>query len=145
MKPNFLQRPEMGFDLTPFIDVIFLLIIFFMLVCQFFAAEVFDVELPDKIATVDTSEAGPLITITVMLKDGKVLYATGSDILPGDDAQLLGRMIASAIDSREVKAGQEKIVCLRCDKQTAFSQVRPVLDGISKSSAQKVQWAILKE
>jgi biopolymer transport protein ExbD len=145
MKPKFLQRPEMGFDLTPFIDVIFLLIIFFMLVCQFFAAEVFDVELPDKMATVDNLDAVPLMTITVMQQEGRVSYAAGSDILPGDEPALLERMVASAIDSRQVKAGQEKIVCLRCDKQIAFKDVSPVLTGIAKSSAQRVQWAIIKE
>lgn len=145
MKLKFIQQLETGFDLTPFIDVIFLLIIFFMLVCQFFAAEMFEVDLPDKIASAQESAPGPVVTITVMQKDGRVSYATGSDILPSDQPQLLGRMIASAIDSQPVKDGQDKIVCLRCDKQVAFSQVRPVLDGIAKSTAQKVQWAILTD
>ena len=145
MKPKFLQRHDTGFDLTPFIDVIFLLIIFFMLVCQFFSAELFEVQLPDKIVSADESTAGPMITITVMQKDGRVSYATGSDILPPEHPQLLARMVASAIDSQQVKDGQDKIVCLRCDKEVAFAQVRPVLDGIAKSSARKVQWAILKE
>jgi biopolymer transport protein ExbD len=145
MKLKFLQRAEMGFDLTPFIDVIFLLIIFFMLVCQFFADELFEVSLPDKIASVEELESKSLLTITVMQKEGKVSYAVGADILPGDEPQLLERMIASAIDSRQLKVGQEKIVCLRCDKQIAFQHVRPVLNGIAKSSAEKIQWAILKD
>jgi biopolymer transport protein ExbD len=145
MKPKFLQQLEIGFDLTPFIDVIFLLIIFFMLVFQFFAAELFEVRLPEKIASVDESAARAMVTITVMQNDGKVSYAAGSDILPGDEPQLLERMVASAIDSREIKDGQEKIVCLRCDKQVPFARVRPVLDGIAKSSAEKVQWATLKD
>jgi biopolymer transport protein ExbD len=145
MKLKFLQQAEIGFDLTPFVDVIFLLIIFFMLVCQFFADELFDVSLPDKIASVEEFESRPLLTITIMQKDGRVSYAAGADILPGNEPQLLERMIASAIDSRQVKAGQEKIICLRCDKQVPFAQVRPVLEGIAKSSAEKVQWATIKE
>jgi biopolymer transport protein ExbD len=145
MKLKFLQQAEIGFDLTPFVDVIFLLIIFFMLVCQFFADEVFEVLLPDKIASVQDSATRAMVTITVMQKDGKVSYAAGSDILPGEEPALLERMVASAIDSRETQAGQDKIVCLRCDKQVAFAQVRPVLHGIAKSSAQKVQWATIKE
>ncbi|MHC5179864.1 MAG: ExbD/TolR family protein, partial [Planctomycetota bacterium] len=37
------------FDMTPIIDVVFLLIIFFMLVAQFIAAEQYQVEVPDAI------------------------------------------------------------------------------------------------
>lgn len=145
MRLKFLQQADIGFDLTPFVDVIFLLIIFFMLVCQFFADEVFEVLLPDKIASVQESPTSAMLTITVMQKEGRVSYAAGSDILPDEEPALLERMVASAIDSRQIEAGQDKIVCLRCDKQVAFAQVRPVLHGIAKSSAQKIQWAIVKE
>ena len=56
------------FDMTPIIDVVFLLIIFFMLVAQFIVAEQYKVKVPDEIATAhtqDTQEDRPL-TITVM-------------------------------------------------------------------------------
>ena len=56
------------FDMTPIIDVVFLLIIFFMLVAQFIVAEQYKVKVPGEIATAhtqDTEEDRPL-TITVM-------------------------------------------------------------------------------
>lgn len=141
----FLSRQEaVGFDMTPLIDVVSLLIIFFMLVFQFCAAELFEVQVPDKIAYADASapQAGSLMTITVMRKGGKICYAAGADILPGDEPALLEKMIASAIDSRTPQAGQEKTVCLRCDKQVAFENIRPVLAGIAQSDARKIQWAV---
>jgi biopolymer transport protein ExbD len=141
------EEPNVCFNMTPMIDVVFLLITFFILVGTFTADDYVEVLLPDKIVSSDPfdPQVGLLVTITVMQKDGKVSYAAGSDILPGDEPQLLERMIASAIDSCEVKAGQEKIVCLRCDKQIVFEDVCPVLTGIAKSSAQKVQWATLRD
>ena len=45
-----------SFDMTPIIDVVFLLIIFFMLVCQFIAAEQFQVEVPDQISSAQKTE-----------------------------------------------------------------------------------------
>ena len=57
-----------AFDMTPIIDVVFLLIIFFMLVCQFIVAENFQVEVPDQIATARENPAGQnlMTTVTVM-------------------------------------------------------------------------------
>jgi biopolymer transport protein ExbD len=141
------EESNICFNMTPMIDVVFLLITFFMLVGTFTSGEYFEVFLPDKITSAEKFDprAGELMTITVMQKDGKVCYAAGSDILPGDEPQLLERMVASAIDSRMPKEGQGKTVCLRCDKQVAFEAVRPVLAGIAKSGAEKVQWAAMKE
>jgi biopolymer transport protein ExbD len=143
---HFKRDAAVGFDMTPLIDVVSLLIIFFMLVFQFCAAELFEVRLPDRIVSAEKFDprAGALMTITVMQKDGKVCYAAGADILPGNEPELLEKMIASAIDSRTTKTGQGKIVCLRCDKQIAFENVRPVLAGIARSGAEKVQWATVK-
>jgi biopolymer transport protein ExbD len=138
------EESDVCFNMTPMIDVVFLLITFFILVGTFTADEYFEVLVPDKIVNADASapQAGSLMTITVMRKDGKICYAAGADILPGDEPALLEKMIASAIDSRTPQAGQEKTVCLRCDKQIAFENIRPVLAGIAQSDARKIQWAV---
>jgi biopolymer transport protein ExbD len=129
------------------IDVVFLLITFFVLVGTVATEDHFEVQVPDKIVAADASapSAGLLMTITVMQKDGKVCYAAGADILPGDEPALLEKMVTSAIDSRASQAGQEKTVCLRCDKEIAFENVRPVLAGIARSDARKVQWAVTQD
>ena len=44
--PSILDIEDEAFDMTPVIDVVFLLIIFFMLVCQFIVAERFRVQVP---------------------------------------------------------------------------------------------------
>ena len=43
------QHPNSGsFNLTPVIDIVFLLILFFLVVCQFIEAENFPVNVPEK-------------------------------------------------------------------------------------------------
>jgi biopolymer transport protein ExbD len=148
MKINLSRRQsEDCVNMTPMIDVVFLLITFFILVGTYTTQDSLEVVLPDKIVSGEkfNPQPGVLVTITVMQKDGQACYSADSDILPGQDARLLEKMITSAIDGQELKPGQDLTVCLRCDKQIAFKDVRPVLEGIAKSSAEKIQWAIVKD
>ena len=136
------------FDMTPIIDVVFLLIIFFMLVCQFIAAEQFQVQVPDNIESARQAEEGAdgPVTITVMDKAGVAVYAIGSKKLgtvAGEDLTLL---VQAEVD-RLLAANRtvEKTVRLRCDKTVTFGQVKHILSGISKSTAATVDWAVLGE
>jgi biopolymer transport protein ExbD len=138
-----------SFDMTPIIDVVFLLIIFFMLVCQFIAAEQFQVQVPDQIRSAETSEPqknGPL-TITVMAGlNGEAVYAVGSEKLEEVGGRDLAQLIRSEIDrSMSGKGDTDKTVRLRCDKSITFGQVKYILSGISKSTAATLDWAVLSE
>jgi len=151
MKVPFLRsRQDEGeaFDMTPVIDVVFLLIIFFMLVCQFIAAEAFKVQVPRQIASAVTPhDQQQVFTLTVMPDEGKALYAAGSDRLNCADSADIAALIAAAIDDhyRNASLDETKIVRLRCDQSVTFGQVRPVLEGISKSCATDVDWAARNE
>ncbi|MEN6306279.1 MAG: biopolymer transporter ExbD [Anaerohalosphaeraceae bacterium] len=141
------QRKEGGFDLTPVIDVVFLLIIFFMLVCQFGAAEHFEALLPDKIKAADPTQfqIDSTVSVNVVQQEEGIVYAIGSDVLSGSDPELLTTMICAGIDSRLADGNASRIVRLRCDKHVPFEKIRPVLAGISQSKAEKIQWAAFKE
>jgi biopolymer transport protein ExbD len=141
------QRKDAGFDLTPVIDVVFLLIIFFMLVCQFGAAEHFEALLPDKIQSADPAQLqlDSTVSVNVVQQDGKIVYAIGSDVLSGGDSELLTAMISAGIDSRLADGGSSRIIRLRCDKHIPFEKIRPVLAGIAQSRAEKIQWAAFNE
>lgn len=134
--------------MTPIIDVVFLLIIFFMLVCQFIAAEQFRVDVPDEIASAqkDPVDQKEPLTITIMAENSGVVYAVGSEALgdvTGDD---LARLMTAAIDeSLEIESTTDKTVRLRCDKAVTFGQVKHVLTGISNSAAETLDWAVLAE
>jgi len=136
------------FDMTPVIDVVFLLIIFFMLVCQFMAAEQFQVEVPDNIESAQQdgpSQEDP-VTITVMVQSGQTVCAIGSQKLANIQGTDLGKFIQIEVD-RLLSTNQpvERTVRLRCDKTVTFGQVKHILSGISKSSAETLDWAVIGE
>ena len=135
--------------MTPIIDVVFLLIIFFMLVCQFIAAEQFQVEVPDQInsaQSVEPQKDEPL-TITVMTgESGKTICAIGSEKLDHVKGKDLALLIQSGVDQALLqKRNSDATVRLRCDKSVTFGQVKYILSGISKSHAANLDWAVLAE
>jgi biopolymer transport protein ExbD len=148
MKPIRLQsHTQVGFDLTPIIDVVFLLITFFMLVCQFSASERVEAQLPDKItsAAAVADDEMDMAAVSVTLSDGAIRYAVGADVLAADESKLLEKMICSAINSQLANRESSRIVSLRCDKRVPFEKVRPALEAIAQSRAEKIQWAVWSE
>jgi biopolymer transport protein ExbD len=133
-----------AFDMTPVIDVVFLLIIFFMLVCQFITVEQFRVEVPEQIASAAAVGDERLLTLTIVPDGGGTLYAVEAERLAVDNPADLPALIAAAIDDyyRSAPGGQPRTVRLRCDKATNYGQVRPVLEGIAASSATNLDWAV---
>jgi len=141
-----------SFDMTPVIDVVFLLIIFFMLVCQFIAAEQFQVQVPDDIhsARQDASENDSPLTITIVAnqndENSSAVYAIGTEKLGKMQGADLAQLIRTEIDRYlSEHEGVVKTVRLRCDKTITFGQVKFVLSGISKSTAATLDWAVLGE
>lgn len=140
--------PAEAFDMTPIIDVVFLLIIFFMLVCQFIAAENFEIQVPGQIETALPSQADQdLMTTVTVMKDaaGQVQYAVGSEVLAVSSPERAPSQIASAIDTqlRLLDPGR-RIVRLRCEKSLPFGAAKYALSGIGQSSATDIQWAVFK-
>ena len=137
-----------SFDMTPIIDVVFLLIIFFMLVCPFIAAEQFTVQVPDAIASArppDSAGRGP-VTITVMADAEGAVYAIGPQTLGDVSGADLAHLVRGEIDRLLSESRtDEKMVRLRCDKSVTFGQVKHILSGISKSSAETVDWSVVSE
>lgn len=137
-----------SFDMTPVIDVVFLLIIFFMLVCQFIAAEQLKVSLPDQIKTAQPQKtaARPPLTITVLpAPEGGITCAVGSQKLADVQGKDLAHLICAAVDESLAADAADKTVHLRCDKSIMFGQIKHILSGIAQSRAENLDWAVLAE
>lgn len=135
--------------MTPVIDIVFLLIIFFMIVCQFIVAENFQVNVPDDISSGQRSEKQDqkTTTVTVMLSDeGQVSYAVGSEIISLSGQGQIDEEIASVID-RQLKnlSEQKRVVALRIDKDILFKDSRYALAGIGLSSATDIKLSVIKQ
>ena len=135
--------------MTGIIDIVFLLIIFFLLVCQFIVAENFEVTVPDNISSAKSSETATeqTTTVTVMFTNaGKAAYAVGSEkIIPPANNDISGA-IADAIDGQlqSLPPGR-RVVCLRVDKNICYLDSQYALAGISQSTATDIKLSVLKE
>ena len=106
------RRREVGFNMTPMIDVVFLLIIFF-LVSSHLAKRESQLELPLPSAISGekrTATEGPRVTVNV-LPDGKIILA-GRAVLGEQLVPLFQRAIQD--DGRDVE------VVVRTDRHVAF-------------------------
>lgn len=136
-----------AFNMTPIIDIVFLLIIFFMVVCKFIEAENFEVSVPDNCEYAETSEQdGQETTVTVMKNGDSVEFAVGSEKISAVGGRQIAEKVAELIDKRlENISGDNKVVTLRVDKDIRFGQAQYALCGIGQSIATDVQLSALKQ
>jgi biopolymer transport protein ExbD len=137
-----------SFNMTPVIDIVFQLIIFFSLVCRFIEAENFPVSVPDncRFARSDSDFSARAATITVMKgADDKVNFAVGSEKVSGVSAADIIREMSVLIDDRlNGLPAEERIVTLRIDKNVRFAEAQYALAAVAQSIAADIQIAALK-
>ena len=137
-----------SFNMTPIIDIVFLLIIFFLVVSQFIEAENFDVSLPtdcDFAQTNPTNQA-QAATVTIMkTPNEKTAYAVGAELINSKNPELLIDNMARSIDTRlENMSPEDRVVTLRIDKDIYFSDAQYALAAVANSKATKIKLAALK-
>jgi len=150
---QFRRRPgSAGFNMTPIIDVVFLLIIFFLVACRFIEVEDFPAAVPDscEFAQSDTEVGVQTATLTVMKRPGEeITFAVGSEEIPAhDDPAAAGtaERLAEMIDERLKDLPPDKrIVRLRIDKEIPFAQAQYALVAVAQSTATDIQLAVLKD
>ena len=137
-----------SFNMTPVIDIVFLLIIFFLVVCQFIEAENFPVTVPDgcEFAQSDDEPGSRLTTVTVMkTAEEKIDFAVGSERITALSHADVVDKLAELIDVRlKDLPPDHRVVTLRIDRDVCFSAAQYALAGIAASTATDVQLAALK-
>lgn len=135
--PTRTQDRGFAFNITPLIDVVFLLIIFFLVASHFIRNErVERVELPLASQGKDDEESSSRLTITVM-PSGE--WKQGSTtITPEEFEQQLRTMIAQqALAAIELR--------IRADRSVVYSKVEPILLTAARNGVTKVRFAVLKQ
>ncbi|MCK4751892.1 MAG: biopolymer transporter ExbD [Planctomycetes bacterium] len=146
---NRFSKPPQSFNMTPIIDIVFLLMIFFMVVCQFIEAENFPVTVPDSCDFAETAperKAG-LTTVTVMKSiDGKIIFAVGAEKIPTsnplDTIENLTRLINIRLNQLPP---ERRMVILRIDKDVCYADAQYALAALAESNATDIQLAAIKE
>lgn len=147
-------RTVQSFNMTPIIDIVFLLIIFFLVVCRFIEAENFPVTVPHGCRFADkTTESGTAsATVTVMkTTEGGSDFAVGAEKIPASDyadtsqTQHIVERLARLIDIRlNDLPADNRVVTLRIDADICFDRTQYALAGAAASSATDIQLAVLK-
>ncbi len=138
-----------SFNMTAVIDIVFLLIIFFLVVCQFIEAENFEVSVTDncEFAEEKADTQTQMATVTVMKnEEGKIDFAVGQDkIAPFNNNEAITK-IAQSIDSYLLHLPSDgRVVIVRIDKDVCFDDAQYALAGVAKSQATNIQLAVLKQ
>jgi biopolymer transport protein ExbD len=146
---SFERESAVSFNLTPVIDIVFLLIIFFALVFKFIEAENFPVTVPQdcKYAQSEIEAQAALATVTVMKnEDGRSEFAVGADKINGANYSEIAGRVAGLIDSRLKNLPADKrIVTLRIDKDIPYAEAQYALAAVAKSTATDIRLSAERE
>ena len=127
------RRRQLSFNMTPMIDVVFLLLIFFMLVSTFASAENIAIDLPDP----DHSQARDMplsdrVIINCQPSDPshpltcEPLYRAGSI-----DLQDLGEL--SILLARRKEVTPNVRVIIRADRRLPYKHIKPVMEIVAEN------------
>ena len=125
---------DVGFNMTPMIDVVFQLIIFFLLSSHLAKQEKqLPLPLPSAASgTVQAADSRPRLTINV-LADGMLLVA--SRPITADD-------LVGLLRERKATHGDELEVRIRADRSVLYSRVEPVLLACVQAGIWNVAYAV---
>jgi len=121
-------------NIAPLIDVVFLLIIFFMVVTQFTSAAFEDMELPVA-RSGERSEAQPAGRLVVNVHADGRLRVMGQDHTPESLQALLSR-------EREAHGPDRMNILVRGDRLTPWRKVAPVLAACAALGIKHVRVAV---
>ena len=115
-------RREAGIEITPLIDVVFLLLIFFMVSSNFVQKQVVSVTLP----TSEAATASESNTIEIVLNTSGTYFVAGEPV--GNERDQLLNALRSVVGSFDAQALSEQPVEIRADASATHQSVVRALD-----------------
>jgi len=117
-------------NLTPLVDMVFLLLMFFLLTTQFIEEDGIGVRLPTATSSMDTEQN----RITVVLTSGGDVYLQGQSLQKSDLAPRLRELI-----------GPDTTVILKGDKEAQLQQAVSVMEQAKLAGAARIVVATEQE
>ena len=138
------KRPKKGrvgirMDMTPMVDVAFLLLTFFMLTTQFRPPTEVEVVLPDSHSAIKLPESD-VITVSVA-KDGRIFMGVDSQMLRarlfGEENKLRTDIQVDQVNLQqklvEARTSNSKLrTVLKCDRDAEYGVIMDVMDILEK-------------
>ncbi len=126
------SRIHAHLDIAPLIDIVFLLLVFFMLTSTFMVPEAIELELPES-SSATVTEVTPIIV---------ALNASGQLALNGETLQL--ERLRAAIEPL-IKEDTDVAITLKSDAHTEVQQLLKVMDEIRAAGGENVALAAMQK
>lgn len=134
------RQRGLQFNITPLIDIIFLLIIFFLAASHFVRSEAKEpVELPEATAGEDTPPEAPRRLIVTIKAEGTLHVAGRTVTMPEVDHMILS-------GSQSSKSDEERRpfeVRIRGDRSVPYETVEPILLACARYGVTDVKFAVI--
>lgn len=108
-------RKNKGLDIAPLVDIVFLLLIFFMLTSTFIRQEGMDIELPEA----ESSESFDMKSIKIQIQENGTLMAGDKKVSLDEMRSILGTA---------VEKDSSVPIIIEADKKTDFDLFAKILD-----------------
>ena len=123
--------------IAPLIDVVFLLIIFFMVVSQFTQTEIEALELPPAAQGERPSDPLEKQIILNVHRDGRMRIASQDYSLDSFENLLLSKL--QQLSPRELN------IIIRADRRTPWRLVRPLMEACARNAVNHVRVAVTED
>lgn len=136
LRPGRSRREDLNLDLMPLIDVVFLLLIFFLITTSFTRPKQeskIPVNLPSGVSGAEASTEEPVVI--VVTAEGDVRF---------EETQIEGDTLQAKLENLK-QAKPEASIMLRGDTEASHGRVVETLDAIKASGFEKVNLVIKKK
>ncbi len=130
------RRPSPELNLTPLIDVVFLLLIFFMVSTTFDKESRIKVELPQAATQDQRDKQDTVLDITIDVK-GR-FYVNQNEVINTETATLMGAIEKAVKDRRDLP------VIISADASTPYQAVVKAMDAASQLGFENMTFAARK-
>ena len=139
--PSNLSRGSVSFNMTPMIDIVFLLIIFFLVSSHLARQEVqLELDLPPATSGHDPDADDVRRVVVNVLgeeREGRRIMVGGSLLGPDELGQLI------RYEGRQ--AGRQLEVRIRSDRKVPYRDVEPIMLACARAGVWNVTFAVLSE
>lgn len=141
MKFHHRRDDDLAINLTPLIDVVFLLLIFFMVSTTFNRESQLSIRLPEATVEPSVTEDTPLMEVQVS-QAGQIAVKGPADDAPrtliNTDEETLYRAMGEALGE-----GGNPVVVIRADRQTPHEMVVRAMDAARRLDLTRVTFATI--
>lgn len=132
------KRMAIRIDMTPMVDVAFLLLIFFMVTTVFRAPQTIEINIPPSKSKVEIAESN-VLTLR-MLGDGRMYWNIGKGT-----PQLVEMKEIQKLLIEKNKLNQRLVTLVKIDRKSPYSQMVDIMDEMLLGNIQRFSVTVLED